>query len=98
MLLYNELSSRQVVFTVCMLVIWSIEKKLEEHAKDDKPDAHPNDRRNRIISERLDKAGNILVLLVIVSNVFITGFGVEPHVAGIETTGTGNGGNNAGHT
>ncbi|XP_052811728.1 ninjurin-1-like [Mya arenaria] len=70
----------QVIFTVCMLIIWSIEKKLDEHAQDTSPAAHVNDRRNRIISERLDKIGNILVLLVIVSNVFVTGFGVEPHL------------------
>jgi hypothetical protein len=37
------------------------------------------DESRRILSERLDKFGNILVLLIIVSNVFITGFGVEEH-------------------
>ncbi|XP_060597092.1 uncharacterized protein LOC132751013 [Ruditapes philippinarum] len=69
----------QVVFTVCMLIIWSIEKKLQEHLAESPKENHPVDESRRILSERLDKFGNILVLLIIVSNVFITGFGVEEH-------------------
>ncbi|KAH3730536.1 ninjurin-1-like [Dreissena polymorpha] len=69
----------QVIFTICMLIIWSIEKKLDEHKADTTAAVHDNDRRQRLIEERLDKFCNILVLLVIVSNVFITAFGVEPH-------------------
>ena len=69
----------QVVFTVCMLIIWSIEKKLQEHLTESPKESHPLDEKRRILSERLDKFGNILVLLIIVSNVFITGFGVEEH-------------------
>lgn len=69
----------QVVFTICMLISWSIEKKLQEHLAETPKEDHPLDRSRRIISERLDKLGNVLVLLIIVSNVFITGLGVEAH-------------------
>ncbi|XP_052244955.1 ninjurin-1-like isoform X2 [Dreissena polymorpha] len=70
----------QDIFTICVLMIWSIEKKLDEHKADH--NAHKNDRRQRLIEERLDKFCNILVLLIIVSNVFITAFGVEPRGGG----------------
>ena len=62
-----------------MLVIWSIEKKLEEHSSEVPQKDYPEDGKKKVIAERLDKMGNILVLLIIVSNVFITGLGVEPH-------------------
>ena len=83
--------SLQVIFTVTMLLIWSIEKGLEERTKEVH---HPNDKvinetelseideKKKILANRLDKFGNILVLSIIVSNVFITGFGVEPHEGG----------------
>lgn len=69
----------QVVFTICMLVIWSIERKIQEHLTETPKENHPLDDKRRILAERLDKVGNVLVLLIIVSNVFITGFGVEEH-------------------
>lgn len=69
----------QVIFTVCMLIIWSIEKKLEEHTEEKAHLDHPLDESRRVLAERLDKVGNLLVLMIIVSNVFITGFGVESH-------------------
>ncbi|XP_045197828.2 uncharacterized protein LOC123552326 [Mercenaria mercenaria] len=69
----------QVAFTICMLIIWSIEKKLQDHLTESPKESHPVDESRRILAERLDKFGNILVLLIIVSNVFITGFGVEEH-------------------
>ena len=82
----------QVVFTVTMLLIWSIEKGLEERAikahtstssdRDSVFGEHELkevDKKKKLLADRLDKLGNILVLSIIVSNVFITGFGVEPH-------------------
>lgn len=73
----------QVVFTLCMLIVVSIERKIHEHLIENPKE--PLDEKRRIIAERLDNAGNILVLLIIVSNVFITGFGIEvPGIRGSE--------------
>ena len=69
----------QVIFTISMLAIWSIEKNLEEHGSEHPNKVYPDDKRKQLVADRLDKIGNILVLLIIVSNVFITGLGVEPH-------------------
>ena len=85
--------SLQVIFTVTMLLIWSIEKGLEDRAKTAKDPSQRGsivvetelseiDEKKRALADRLDKLGNILVLSIIVSNVFITGFGVEPHDTG----------------
>ena len=85
--------SFQVVFTVTMLLIWSIEKGLEERTAKAQTTSDRGsividselkeiDEKKKILADRLDKAGNILVLSIIVSNVFITGFGVEPHGSG----------------
>ena len=82
--------SLQVVFTITMLLIWSIEKGLEERTakaqknSDEGSNVVENemkevDEKKKVLANRLDKIGNILVLSIIVSNVFITGFGVEPH-------------------
>ncbi|XP_052807446.1 ninjurin-1-like [Mya arenaria] len=79
--------SLQVIFTICMLVIWSIERKLEKTTTETATTstsitAHVHtilsatEERQRVIADRLDKVGNVLVLFIIVSNVFVTGFGV----------------------
>ncbi|KAH3730512.1 ninjurin-1-like [Dreissena polymorpha] len=80
----------QVLFTICMLVIWSIEKNLEEkttRAAYDAPTGNgpvpstlilnKEDEGRKLLANRLDRFGNVLVLFIIVSNVFVTGFGVE---------------------
>ncbi|XP_045206719.2 ninjurin-1-like [Mercenaria mercenaria] len=69
----------QVVFTICMVVINSIENTLEEHNKQDSlPQEHcPKIKRMTGLATWLDRAGSIIVLFVIVSNVLIAGFGVE---------------------
>ncbi|KAL4233474.1 tissue reproteinration [Mactra antiquata] len=70
----------QVVFTLCMLIIWSIERKFEEYEEQSpQTSLPPPDESRRILADRLDRVGNFLVLLIIISNVFITGFGVESH-------------------
>ena len=83
--------SLQVIFTVTMLVIWSIEKGLEERTKKTQELSHQRgsvyletelsetDEKRKVLADRLDKLGNVIVFAIIVSNVFITGFGVEPH-------------------
>ena len=82
--------SLQVLFTVTMLVIWSIEKGLEERTKKAQEvsqrgsivvetELSETDEKRKILADRLDKFGNVIVFAIIVSNVFITGFGVEPH-------------------
>ena len=83
--------SLQVIFTVTMLVIWSIEKGLEERTKKAQELSHQRgsvyvetelsetDEKRKVLADRLDKLGNVIVFAIIVSNVFITGFGVEPH-------------------
>lgn len=76
----------QVLFTISMLIIFSIERKLQEHQTETPKEKHPLDDRRRVLAERLDKFGNVLVLLIIVSNVFITGFGVEEHGLEEDTT------------
>ena len=93
--------SLQVVFTICMLVIWSIEHKLEEKTRaatgsgSPRPTLNPNDerddkRKKEAWADRLDKTGNVLVLFIIVSNVFVAGFGVEGTPAqGTNTGGSG---------
>ncbi|XP_045199206.2 ninjurin-2-like [Mercenaria mercenaria] len=72
----------QVVFTICMLVICSIERTLEEHNKPESlPEAPcPKIERMKWLATWLDRVGSILVLFIIVSNVFIAGFGVESHI------------------
>lgn len=67
----------QVVFTICMLAIWSIEKKLESKTAENPGALESKDERLKTWAERLDRLGNVLVLFIIVSNVFVTGFGVE---------------------
>lgn len=70
----------QVVFTICMLIIWSIEKRLEDDSKSELPPAPcPKSEKKKWLANWLDRAGSILVLFIIVSNVFIAGFGVENH-------------------
>ncbi|XP_052812022.1 ninjurin-1-like [Mya arenaria] len=89
--------SLQVIFTICMLVIWSIERKLEETTTETATTstttiAHvphtlsATEERHKVIADRLDKVGNVLVLFIIVSNVFVTGFGVEgSHTGNIDS-------------
>ncbi|XP_045199182.2 ninjurin-2-like [Mercenaria mercenaria] len=69
----------QVIFTICMLVIWSVEKTLEEQSKPEilPKEPGPQIERKKWLAQWLDRSGSILVLFIIVSNVFIAGFGVE---------------------
>ncbi|KAL3883263.1 hypothetical protein ACJMK2_029546 [Sinanodonta woodiana] len=73
--------SLQVIFTICMLIIWSIEKG----AVDNMPETLTQipDKgvvlKDTKVANVLDKVGNVLVMCIIVTNVFIVGFGVEPH-------------------
>ncbi|KAK3584433.1 hypothetical protein CHS0354_017713 [Potamilus streckersoni] len=73
--------SLQVVFTMCMLVIWSIEKGAVDNIPEtltEIPEKGVVLKDNKV-ANALDKFGNVLVLCIIVANVFIVGFGVEPH-------------------
>ncbi|KAK3584432.1 hypothetical protein CHS0354_017712 [Potamilus streckersoni] len=73
--------SLQVIFTICMLIIWSIEKGAVDNVPEtltEIPEKGVVLKDNKVANV-LDKAGNVLVLCIIVANVFIVGFGVEPH-------------------
>ncbi|KAL3883392.1 hypothetical protein ACJMK2_029660 [Sinanodonta woodiana] len=73
--------SLQVIFTICMLIIWSIEKGIVDNVPEtmtEIPDKGVVLKDNKV-ANALDKFGNVLVLCIIVANVFIVGFGVEPH-------------------
>ena len=83
------------MFTICMLIIWSVEKSLEEQStqrtpeEQSKPELKTKEEYSRMkrkerIATWLDRIGSILVLFIIVSNVFIAGFGIESH-SGITT-------------
>jgi hypothetical protein len=62
-----------------MLVIWSVEKTLEKQIETKPNEDDPQIKRKERIATWLDRTGSVLVLFVIVSNVFIAGFGIESH-------------------
>ncbi|XP_060558847.1 ninjurin-2-like [Ruditapes philippinarum] len=69
----------QLVFTICMLVISAIEKTLEEYHQQEclQESTSPKMEKKKWLADMLDRASSVLVLFIIVSNVFIAGFGVE---------------------
>ncbi|KAL3883391.1 hypothetical protein ACJMK2_029765 [Sinanodonta woodiana] len=73
--------SLQVIFTICMLIIWSIEKGVVDNVPETLTEFPSKGvvLKDNKVANVLDKFGNVLVLCIIVANVFIVGFGVEPH-------------------
>ncbi|KAL4233473.1 Ninjurin 1 [Mactra antiquata] len=82
--------SLQVIFTMCMLAIYAFEKTIEDENDNDllKKES-PAIERKKYFAKLLDRLGNVLVLFIIVSNVFITGFGVEGGQSASSVSGTG---------
>ncbi|KAK3584431.1 hypothetical protein CHS0354_017711 [Potamilus streckersoni] len=73
--------SLQVIFTICMLIIWSLEKGTVDNTPETLTEFTEKAGILKVskVANALDKLGNVLVLCIIVANVFIVGFGVEPH-------------------
>ncbi|KAL4233472.1 Ninjurin 1 [Mactra antiquata] len=82
----------QVIFAIVMITIFAFEKSIEDNDIKDDNDTDPEKdeprlskleiRKRKTAVSVLDRCGNILVLGIIVSNVFITGFGVGQHTVG----------------
>ncbi|KAK3584430.1 hypothetical protein CHS0354_017710 [Potamilus streckersoni] len=73
--------SLQVIFTICMLIIWSIEKGAVDNIPETLTEIPGKGvvLKDNKVANVLDKVGNVLVMCIIVANVLIVGFGVEPH-------------------